>query len=64
MLILTGTTTLIHYRNHVEAVMITAGEGEIELVKAGQKQGEGVVHHLKPGTMCKYHKQPIGFPAC
>ncbi len=46
-----GTTTLIWYQNHVEAVYITDGEGTIELVEPGQEQGQGVVHHLKPGTM-------------
>eukprot|EP01138_Halocafeteria_seosinensis_P014553 gb/GECG01014857.1/.p1 GENE.gb/GECG01014857.1/~~gb/GECG01014857.1/.p1 ORF type:complete len:200 (+),score=36.53 gb/GECG01014857.1/:1-600(+) len=46
-----GTSTLIWYRNHVEAVFITQGEGEIELVDENQKEGEGVVYPLKPGTL-------------
>lgn len=46
-----GTSTLIWYQNHVEAVFITHGEGEIELVGPDQKEGEGIVHKLAPGTM-------------
>eukprot|EP00020_Sapocribrum_chincoteaguense_P006583 CAMPEP_0170751212 /NCGR_PEP_ID=MMETSP0437-20130122/11335_1 /TAXON_ID=0 /ORGANISM="Sexangularia sp." /LENGTH=172 /DNA_ID=CAMNT_0011090241 /DNA_START=113 /DNA_END=631 /DNA_ORIENTATION=+ len=45
-----GKTTLIHYKNHFEAVFITQGSGTIELVGPGQKQGEGTVHKLEPGT--------------
>merc|ERR1719420_163309 len=45
-----GATTLIWYKNHYEAVFITAGKGTIEVVKPGQQQGDGEVHHLAPGT--------------
>jgi L-ectoine synthase len=44
-LIHTGTETLIHYANHLEAVYCVGGEGEIELVETGEKWP------LKDGTM-------------
>uniref|UniRef100_A0A7S1CQ62 L-2,4-diaminobutyric acid acetyltransferase n=1 Tax=Bicosoecida sp. CB-2014 TaxID=1486930 RepID=A0A7S1CQ62_9STRA len=46
-----GETTLIWYRNHVEAVFIMKGSGTIELVNEDQKQGEGTLHHLNEGSM-------------
>ena len=45
-----GTTTLIWYQHHVEAVFVTKGSGTLELVEPGADQGTGVVHELKPGT--------------
>ena len=45
-----GKTTLIHYKNHVELVFITHGSGKIEVVEEGQKEGEGKVYRLEPGT--------------
>ena len=45
-----GKTSLIHYKNHIELVFIFKGQGEIEVVQDGQKQGEGVVHKLYPGA--------------
>lgn len=46
-----GQSTLIWYRNHVEAVLIVEGEGEIEIVTPDQREGEGVVHQLKTGSV-------------
>ena len=43
--ILPGTETPIWYANHVEAVYLLEGEGEIELVDSGE------IHHLRPGTL-------------
>lgn len=40
-----GTDTLMWYKNHIEAVYVIAGEGEIEDLGTGQ------VHRLKPGTL-------------
>lgn len=40
-----GTTTRMHYKNHVESVYCIRGEGEIEVMEAGE------VHQIRPGTM-------------
>ena len=40
-----GTTNDFHYANHIEAVFITHGEGEIEDLATGE------VHQLAPGTL-------------
>ncbi|WP_111467064.1 ectoine synthase [Microbacterium suaedae] len=40
-----GTESSFWYANHIEAVFITHGEGEIEDLATGE------VHPLKPGTM-------------
>ncbi|MFB8228665.1 ectoine synthase [Cellulosimicrobium sp. NPDC055967] len=40
-----GTESTFWYANHVEAVFITSGEGEIEDL------GTGTVHPLAPGTL-------------
>eukprot|EP00499_Haloplacidia_sp_CaronLabIsolate_P002577 CAMPEP_0196780102 /NCGR_PEP_ID=MMETSP1104-20130614/7121_1 /TAXON_ID=33652 /ORGANISM="Cafeteria sp., Strain Caron Lab Isolate" /LENGTH=190 /DNA_ID=CAMNT_0042150293 /DNA_START=11 /DNA_END=583 /DNA_ORIENTATION=+ len=45
-----GSSTLIWYKNHVEAVIVTHGAGEIEVVEPGQKEGEGKVYKLDVGT--------------
>ncbi len=44
-----GTSTLIWYKNHHEAVFVFAGEGEIEVVTPEQSEGEGTVYKLGPG---------------
>ena len=41
--------------------MIVQGEGEIELVNEDQKEGEGVVHKLKAGTMYALNGQERHF---
>eukprot|EP01138_Halocafeteria_seosinensis_P014747 gb/GECG01015055.1/.p1 GENE.gb/GECG01015055.1/~~gb/GECG01015055.1/.p1 ORF type:complete len:146 (+),score=7.32 gb/GECG01015055.1/:1-438(+) len=46
-----GTSSLLWYKNHVEAVFVTEGKGEIELVEPDQREGEGVVYPLRPGTL-------------
>ena len=38
------------YRNHVEAVLVTSGTGTVEVVTEDQKEGEGTVYPLAPGT--------------
>ncbi|MFD4990760.1 ectoine synthase [Cellulosimicrobium cellulans] len=40
-----GTESTFWYANHVEAVFVTSGEGEIEDL------GTGTVHPLAPGTL-------------
>jgi len=40
-----GTVNDFWYANHIEAVFITSGEGELEDQQTGQ------VHELKPGTL-------------
>ena len=40
-----GTTTQMHYKNHVEAVYCVRGEGEIE------ELDNGTVHQIRPGTI-------------
>ena len=40
-----GTASEFWYANHVEAVFITSGEGEIEDLATGE------IHELKPGTL-------------
>jgi L-ectoine synthase len=40
-----GTETTMWYKNHVEAVYVIEGEGELEDVVNGQK------HRLSPGTL-------------
>ncbi len=40
-----GTVNDFWYANHIEAVFITAGEGEVE------NKGTGEVHRLSPGTI-------------
>ncbi|CAE8605181.1 unnamed protein product, partial [Polarella glacialis] len=46
-----GKSTYIHYKNHVEAVLVVEGEGTIELVREGQKEGEGFAKfRLGPGV--------------
>lgn len=44
-LLYAGTETLIWYANHVEAVYIIEGEGEIEVIESGKK------YALSPGVM-------------
>ncbi|GAA0220853.1 ectoine synthase [Castellaniella daejeonensis] len=46
--ILPGTETHIHYRNHLEAVWCIEGDGEIETIADGRKYalGPGVVYAL------------------
>merc|ERR1719197_1002279 len=44
-----GSTTLIWYKNHYEAVFITKGTGQIEVVTPKQERGQGKVYKLKPG---------------
>jgi L-ectoine synthase len=48
--LLAGTSTLIWYQNHHEAVLVWAGEGEIEVVSEGQERGQGKVYKLYPGV--------------
>ena len=43
--IFAGTTTLIWYKNHLEAVYCVAGEGEIEVL------GTGEVYKIRDGVM-------------
>lgn len=43
--IFAGTTTLIWYRNHLEAVYCVAGEGELEVIETGD------IFKIKDGTM-------------
>lgn len=45
-----GTSTFIWYKNHVEAVHVIAGNGEIEIVKEKGQEGQGTVYRLEPGT--------------
>lgn len=40
-----GTESFFWYANHIEAVFITSGEGEIEDLATGE------VHQLKPGSL-------------
>jgi len=40
-----GTETRMHYKNHLEAVLCTGGEAEIEDLATGQR------HRIVPGTM-------------
>lgn len=40
-----GTTTHIHYKNHLEAVYCVAGNGEIEELKTGKR------HAIRDGIM-------------
>lgn len=43
--IFAGTTTLIWYKNHLEAVYCVGGEGELEVI------GTGEIFKIKDGTM-------------
>jgi L-ectoine synthase len=43
--IFAGTTTLIWYKNHLEAVYCVSGEGELEVIKTGE------IFKIKKGTM-------------
>ena len=43
--IFAGTTTLIWYKNHLEAVYCVAGEGELEVIETGE------IFKIKDGTM-------------
>eukprot|EP00439_Symbiodinium_sp_Y106_P051134 s1516_g6.t2 len=46
-----GSSTRIHYKNHVEAVLVTSGYGELELLQPHQTEGEGfAVFKLEPGS--------------
>lgn len=46
-----GTSTLIHYKNHVEAVLICSGSGWIELANENNRQDDGFAKfRLEPGT--------------
>jgi len=46
-----GQSTHIHYKNHVEAVLVTSGSGSIELVEDGQAEGDGfALFRLEPGS--------------
>jgi len=47
-IIFPGTETHIHYRNHLEAVWVIEGDGEIETIADGKKYalGPGVVYAL------------------
>lgn len=40
-----GTTSLLQYRNHMEACYCIAGEGEVKTTE------DGKVHPIKPGTI-------------
>jgi len=44
-IIFPGTQTHIHYQNHLEAVWVVEGDGEIETV------ADGVKHKLEPGVV-------------
>ena len=44
-LIHAGTTTTIHYQNHLEAVYCIQGKGRLQVVETGE------VHEIEPGTM-------------
>lgn len=44
-LIHAGTTTEIHYQNHLEAVYCVAGKGRVRVVDTGE------VHEIESGTM-------------
>jgi L-ectoine synthase len=44
-LIHAGTTTEIHYRNHLEAVYCIEGKGRVQLIDSGQ------VHEISAGVM-------------
>ena len=44
-MIFAGTTTLIWYKNHLEAVYCVAGEGELEVIETGE------IFKIKDGTM-------------
>jgi L-ectoine synthase len=43
--IFAGTTTLIWYKNHLEAVYCVGGEGELEVIETGE------IFKIKDGTM-------------
>ena len=43
--IFAGTTTLIWYRNHLEAVYCVSGEGELQVIETGE------IFKIKDGTM-------------
>ena len=43
--IFAGTTTRMHYLNHLEAVYCVAGEGEIEVLATGE------VHQIRDGML-------------
>lgn len=43
--IFAGTTTLIWYKNHLEAVYCVGGRGELEVIETGE------IHQIKDGTM-------------
>lgn len=40
-----GTTTEIHYQNHLEAVYCIQGKGMVEIVATGER------HEIEPGTV-------------
>ena len=44
-IIFAGTETVIEYKNHLEAVFCVEGDGEVELIKTGEK------FPIRPGTM-------------
>ncbi|NOY70436.1 MAG: ectoine synthase [Deltaproteobacteria bacterium] len=48
--IFAGTTTLIWYKNHLEAVYCVAGEGELQLIETGE------IFKIKDGTMYALNK--------
>ena len=56
-----GSSTEIWYKNHVEAVLVVKGSGEVELVEGGQMEGEGKTFPLKPGTFYALDKQDRHF---
>ena len=41
---------LIHYKNHLEAVLCVSGACEVEEVSAGQREGDGIVHRIEAET--------------
>lgn len=46
-----GQSTQIHYKDPVEALLITSGSGSLELVSDGRGEGEGFAQfRLEPGT--------------
>ena len=48
--IFAGTTTLIWYKNHLEAVYCVGGEGELEVIETGE------IIKIKDGTMYALNK--------
>lgn len=51
-----GGETYIWYKNHVEAVFVFKGRGEIEVVPDKGMKGQGTVYQLEPGTFYGLNK--------